>query len=353
MYTTPAGPETIMESLAPDERSLAEAHAFLKSGAAWPGEPPPQCLETHASLVYLTRDRAWKLKKPVRLMHVDQVSLGARAQLCREELRLNRALSGDVYRGLTPLVRRADGSLALGGAGQIIDWLIESVRLPEKEMLDRRLVHGPDPKRAEIKTLCDTLVGFYLRQPQMADAGTIFNSRLLQDVETAIKHLHEMTSETKVPAPEHAFDFTIAAVKTCQKEIAERGFRGLFVEGHGDLRAEHVCLTKPPVVFDRLEIDHGIRTLDPFYEMNALGLECGLLGSSWIRAVLLAGLSGAMAPPSRTLLTAYGVIALLTRARFAADHFRDDDVAKPEKWRERTKQNVAAAAQLLTKAGET
>jgi aminoglycoside phosphotransferase family enzyme len=186
----------------------------------------------------------------------------------------------------------------------------------------------------------------------MADAGTIFNSRLLEDVETARKHLHEMASETKVPAPEHAFAFAGAALKICRKEIVERGCRGLVVEGHGDLRAEHVCLTKPPIVLYRLEIDHGIRTLDPFYEINALGLECGLLGSAWIRAVLVAGLSGAMAPPSRTLLTAYGVIALLTRARFAADHFRDDDLAKPEKWRWRTKQNVAAAAQLLTKSEE-
>ena len=352
MYVSPAGTQTIKGDLTPDERSLAEIHTFLKSGAAWPDEPPPQCLETHASLVYLTRDRAWKLKKPVRLMHVDQVSLAARAQLCREELRLNRALSGDVYRGLTPLVRRADGSLALGGAGQIVDWLIESVRLPEKEMLDRRLICGPAPNRAEIKSLCDTLVSFYRRQPHMADAGTIFGSRLLRDLETATTHLREMASETHVPAPKHAFDFALAALETCQKEIVERGRRGLVVEGHGDLRAEHVCMTKPPVVFDRLEINHGIRILDPFYEVNALGLECGLLGSAWIRAGLLMGLSGSIAPPSQTLLTAYGVVALLTRARFAADHFRDGDVAKPEKWRRRTKQRVAAAIQLIAKAGE-
>ena len=165
MYMSPARTETIMGDLALDEMSLAEKHAFLMSGAAWPDEPPPQCRKTHASLVYLTRDRAWKLKKPVRLMHVNQVSLAARARLCREELRLNRALSGDVYRGLTPLVLRADGSLALGGAEQVVDWLIESVRLPETEMLNRRLICGPAPKSAEIKALCDTLVGFYRRQP--------------------------------------------------------------------------------------------------------------------------------------------------------------------------------------------
>lgn len=186
----------------------------------------------------------------------------------------------------------------------------------------------------------------------MADAGAIFNFRLLKDVETARKHLHEMATETKVPAPHYAFNFAVAALKKSQKETVERGRRGFVVEGHGDLRAEHACLTKPTVVIGRLDTNHRIRALDPFYEMNALGLECGLLGSAWIRAVLLVGLSGSIAPPSQTLLTAYGVIALLTRARRAADHFRRDDVAKPEKWRRRTKQSVAAATQLIAKVGK-
>ena len=132
----------------------------------------------------------------------------------------------------------------------------------------------------------------------------------------------------------------------------ERGRQGLVVEGHGDLRAEHVCLTKPPVVFDRLEIDHGIRTLDPFYEINALGLECTLLGAAWIRAALLAKLSQAIAPPSPDLLSVYGLVALLTRARIAADHFRDSELANPEKWRARTKQTVSAAEHLVRKPRE-
>lgn len=352
MHMSSARTEPIKDALASGEGSLAELHAFLRSGAPWPDEPPPKCIETHASLVYLTSDRAWKLKKPVRLMHVDQVSFEARARLCREEFRLNRALSGDVYRSLTPLVRRADGSLALGGVGRVVDWLIESLRLPEQEMLDRRLVCGPAPECTEIEAVCDLLVGFYRRQPQLPDPGAVFYPRLLQDVETAATHLREMASATGVPAPEQTVDFAVAALKTCREEIVERARLGLVVEGHGDLRCEHVCLTRPPVVFDRLEIDHGMRVLDPFYEINALGLECALQGAGWIRAVMLVKMSYAIAPPSLALLTAYGGVALLTRARLAANHFRDIEVATPAKWRAKTKQTVAAAAQLFAKVGE-
>lgn len=346
-----AATEPERDQIAPCERQLAEVHAFLKSGAPWPNEDPPTCIETHASLIYLTQDRAWKLKKPVRLIHVDQVSQDAREQLCREELRLNRGLSGNIYRSLTPLVRHPDGQLALGGTGQIIDWLIETVRLPEKEMLDRRLVEGPLPTCEEIEALCDTLVKFYQRQPKTPDAGSIFDARLLKEVEVAATHLREMAAATGVRAPDQTIDFAVTTLESCRSEIVGRGPQGLVVEGHGDLRAEHVCLTKPPVIFDRLETSQETRTADPFFEVNALGLECGLLGGGWIRAVLLVRMSRVMVPPSRELLGVYGVIAMLTRARLAADHFRDRKVTDPAKWRMRTKQSVEAAAQLIAKAG--
>ena len=344
------GSEATREKDTVREASLSEVRAFLESGAAWPGEAAPECIETHASLVFLTRDRAWKLKKPVRLMHVDQVSRKARTWLSQEEVRLNRELSGDTYRGLTPIVRRPDGTLALGGDGYVVDLLIESVRLPATEMLDHRLTVGPTPELSEIEALCDTLVQFYRRQPKPSDAGDVFYRRLLRDHGIAATNLREMASATQVPAPEPTLSFAIRTLSACHNEIIERGRQGYVVEGHGDLRAEHVCLTEPPVVFDRLEIDHNIRVLDPFYELNALGLECAMLGASWIRAALLARLSQTMAPPSRNLLSAYGVMAFLTRARIAADHFRDIEIADPEKWRTRTRQSLAAAAHLVAQA---
>ena len=351
MGLSPTRSETVRRKMLSREDIFSEVQAFLKSGTPWPGEPPPECIESHASLVYLTRDTAWKLKKPVRLVHVDQVSLEARARLCHEELRLNRELAGKVYRGLTPIFRQPDGSLALGGRGCIVDWLIEIDRLPAREMLDRRIAFGPEPQLAEIEAFCDVLVKFYRHQPTPPEAGGVFHRRLMQDSQIAATHLSEMTCHTHVPAPEQALNFVKTVLYARRKEIIERGRQGFVVEAHGDLRAEHVCLSKPPVVFDRLEINHGIRLLDPFYEINGLGLECASMGAGWIRAVLLAKLSEAIAPPSRDLLSAYGAVAFLTRARIAADHFRDAEVATPEKWCARTKQCLSTAEQLVAQAG--
>lgn len=326
--------------------TFAIMRAFLESGAPWPDEPRPECIDTHASLVCLTRDRAWKLKKPVHLIHVDQRTLEIRERLCREEVRLNREMSGDVYRGLRPLVQRPDGCLALGGPGRVVDWLIESVRLPATEMLDHRLAFGPVPGAAEIERLCDVLVGFYRARAPAPDGGDTFYRRLRRDSWIAREHLREMAPSVDLKLSLDILESADDMVRRCHDEIIERGRRGLIFEGHGDLRAEHVCLTEVPVLFDRLEIDHGLRTVDPFFEVNALGLECGLLRARWIRPRLLDRLGAAFVPPSRQLLTAYGVVASLTRARLAVDHFRDSVVPTPDKYRSRTLEYLDVATAL-------
>ncbi|MDG4648444.1 hypothetical protein P6F26_08300 [Roseibacterium sp. SDUM158017] len=327
--------------------TLAEKRAFLESGAAWPGEPRPDCVETHASLVFLTRDRAWKLRKPVRLVHVDQRRLQARERLCRAELRVNSEMPGHVYRGMTPLVQRDGGGLAVGGQGRVVDWLVETVRLPAGDMLDRRLLRGPPPSGEEIGRACDLLVRFYRERPPEADGARIFHDRLRGDIRIARRHLRDMAPAIGMDAPARVLDAAERAIRLCRDEILERGETGLIVEGHGDLRAEHVCLGDPPVVFDRLEIDHGLRVMNPFHEVNALGLECALLGAGWIRERLLAALSQQVARPSPRLLTAYGAVSCLTRARIAADHFRDAVVPTPLKWRKTTRDHVVMATRLL------
>ena len=335
----------------PVEVSLKDKLAFLKHGLPCPSEEPPECIETHASYVFLTRERAWKLKKPVRLLHIDQRTLPARAHLCHEEVRLNRELAGPVYRGVVPLVERPNGGLALGGEGQVVDWLVEMVRLPAASILDQRLKAGPVPTLSEIVSLSDLLVSFYQRQPRTSDAGQRYYHRLLRDSRTNAAHLRELQHHLGSPLRADLLDFTVPALESCRSEIIARAGQGLLSECHGDLRAEHVCLADPPVVFDRVEFDHDVRLADPFLEFNGLGIECAFAGAAWIRAVMLFRLSQTVPPPSRTLLTTYGVVTCLTRARLAIDHLRDAEIRTPAKWPARARLYQDAAAALIASLG--
>lgn len=124
-----------MESLArrSDAPSVDDKVAFLSR--AFPGEGEVQTLQTHMSWVFLTGERAYKLKKPVRFPYLDFSTLDRRTQACREELRLNRRLAPEVYLGMAPLMLRPEGfrlgDLAPDGpaAGalnsvDVVDWLV-------------------------------------------------------------------------------------------------------------------------------------------------------------------------------------------------------------------------------------
>src|SRR5512140_3006461 len=100
----------------PAALEAAERVAFLSDPRNHDdGTTSVQVVETHLSWVFLTREHAWKLKKPVRFDHLDLREPAARAAHCRMEIRLNRRLADDVYLGAVPLVRGAQGKLRLGG----------------------------------------------------------------------------------------------------------------------------------------------------------------------------------------------------------------------------------------------
>ena len=87
------------------------------------------------SWVFLTDDRVYKLKKPVRYPFLDFGTLARRRFFCEEELRLNRRLAADTYYAVIPLRCTQAGHLALSGRGRAVDWLVEMKRLPEADWM--------------------------------------------------------------------------------------------------------------------------------------------------------------------------------------------------------------------------
>ncbi|WP_425061829.1 hypothetical protein [Roseovarius confluentis] len=327
---------------------INDLSAFLQDPANWPTGTVPEFIETHASLVFMGGDTVLKLKKSIRIGALDLRSVASRHHSCEEEFRLNQELAGDMYRRTRPITRHVDGKLALDGRGTIVDWLLEMRRLPAAQMLDYRLLHGPAPSRKEIHRVCDVMAAFYLRSSPSSEFGTEYMARWQREASINACHLADQKSvigEAYDPAlPEMA----ISALENCRAEIMKRGALGLIVEGHGDLRPEHVNLGDPPIVFDRLEFDRGLRLADPYEELNYLGLGCSLLGTHWIRNALLHWLADSgLDRPSPALMNAYSLNRLLTRARLAIDHLLDRHIRTPEKWPRQARQCLSAARRFV------
>ena len=134
------------------------------------GSLPVEVRETHISWVFLVGDRAYKLKKPVRLPFVDYGTLKRRHDMCLEEVRLNRRLAPRVYLGVKAVIAVPGGvALAAVHHPDAIDYVVEMCRFDEARTLAARVSHGGVPYPALV-AVGRKLADFHARAPQR-DAG--------------------------------------------------------------------------------------------------------------------------------------------------------------------------------------
>jgi aminoglycoside phosphotransferase family enzyme len=108
---------------------------FLAASATHDGAPVER-VDTHASIVFLAGTRAWKLKRAVKYDYLDFSTAARRKVMCEAEVRVNRRTAPSLYRGVVAVVRRPDGSHALGGTGEAVDWVVEMNRFDQDGLFD-------------------------------------------------------------------------------------------------------------------------------------------------------------------------------------------------------------------------
>src|SRR5712691_3425558 len=99
-------------------------------------------IDTHAASVFLGGGRALKVKRALRFPFLDYSTLEKRKAACEAELEVNRAFAPEIYRRLAAITRKADGRLALDGAGEPVEWAVEMRRFDEEATLDRLAEQG-------------------------------------------------------------------------------------------------------------------------------------------------------------------------------------------------------------------
>lgn len=314
--------------------SLAQKVAFLRSLGAPYG--PVAVRETHMSWVFIGPQQVLKLKKPVRYPFLDFSTLAAREHNCREEVRLNRRLAPEVYLGVRALLKSPGGTLTLGERDQdgevVVDWLVEMRRLPEAAMLDAKIADG-SVTAAEIEAVGDRLARFYEGADRPDLDPRVYIARLSRQlaIDRAIITARDLM-------PNHGRDARLVEsveelLERHAPTLRERIEAGVIVEGHGDLRPEHICLTDPPSIIDCLEFNRSLRLLDPYDEIAYLDLECRRLGVDWIGPLVskrIAARIGEQPPPG--LSAFYLAFRALLRARQMLVHLLEPEPREPEKW---------------------
>ncbi|MBR9971699.1 AAA family ATPase [Magnetospirillum sulfuroxidans] len=247
--------------------SQDEVLRFLADPATHDGTPPER-LETHISVIFLAGEKAWKLKKAVKLSFLDFSTLALRHAACLSELAVNRDAAPEIYLGVTPVTRAADGALRLGGDGEVVEWLVAMRRFGQTDLLSE-LLRRNQVDRALIQQVAAATWQAHQAAAHRPDKGGAAGLNWVIDTNaTALTaHAHILpTARTR-----SLTEASRAAVVRLTPLLESRRANGKVRWCHGDLHCGNICLYQGhPTLFDAIEFSEDIACIDVFYDLAFL-----------------------------------------------------------------------------------
>jgi len=337
------------------EATLEDKVAFLRRPEAYPDRPSSvEPIETHMSWVFLTDRFAYKLKKPVRYDFLDFSTTDARREDSRREVTLNRRLAPEVYLGVAPLIADASGGLHVDGAGgddgEAVDWLVHMRRLPADDFLDRAIRAGTIDRAAMRQAIRRLSILYRDTRPAKMSPET-YRARLRNFVEENHSAVAVAGSGVDVECAGRVAASLHRWIEEHDELLAARGREGRIVEGHGDLRPEHISLGPNPVIIDCLEFNREYRIVDPLDELSFLLMECDRLGAGELESDVLGVYRDVTGDEDDgSLIAFYKSHRALLRAKLAYWHTTDESVDRHDRWLERANNYLHRAEQCIRDA---
>ncbi len=255
---------------------------FLRDATHWP-EPVEKVehVETHISHLFLGRALALKMKKALKLPYLDFSTLERRRHYCRRELEVNARFSPQLYLGLSRVMRTAGGALALEleadaaadaadapGDGCTLEWLVRMRRFADDAILANLFRHTPPDARMSA-ALAAMACAAHKAAPVQRKAP--FTDTLL--------HVHAQVSDALLPRQGALCSNALPEVlhtlrkrlQQAMPRLEERAKAGYVRRCHGDMHLDNIVLWQgAPVLFDAIEFDEALATIDVLYDLAFL-----------------------------------------------------------------------------------
>ncbi len=224
--------------------------------------------DTHSAVVFLAGDRAYKLKRAVRYSYLDFSTQTKRRAACEAEVKLNRRTAPDIYLGVLAVTREPDGTLALGGTGPPVDWVVEMVRFDE-EMLFDRLATRHALAVELMPQLARVIAGFHASAEWRFDHGG--RAGIARVIDGNTRGLAEHGAKVLDPnARAHLSTMAHAALDQQSALLEARRDSGYVRRCHGDLHLRNIVLLGAPTLFDAIEFNDEIACVDVLYDLAFL-----------------------------------------------------------------------------------
>jgi aminoglycoside phosphotransferase family enzyme/predicted kinase len=306
-------------------------------------------IDTHTAAVFLAGLDVYKVKRAVRFPFLDLSTLEKRRSACEAEVAVNRSYAPELYFGAVPITREG-GRLRIGGSGEAIEWAVHMRRFDETRTLDHVAERGElGPELAA--RLAELILATY-REAEVRD-GAVATEALKGVVEETLSSLagSELFPLRKIAGLASAMKTAFGRVRPL---LLARGERHKVRRCHGDLHLRNIVLLDgAPTLFDAIEFDEAIATIDILYDFafllmdlweRGLCLQASLLLNRylWGSPDLFGELEG--------LATLPLFLSLRAAVRAKVEALRYLDVSGSEQVRQEARRYQAAAHAFLAKA---
>ena len=257
------------------ESDQAAVLDFMASPEAYASvERPVGRIETHASVVFLAGSRAYKIKRAVKYPFLDFSTLEKRRRALLNELALNRRTAPHIYLEVIPITRGDKRRFRLRGKGEPEEWALVMRRFDQAKLYDRMAEEGRLPFAA-MPQLAQVIAGFHRSA-----------NRFLAP-ETSVAALRAVLDDNEATVSRQKHAFPVEVLETVNRGsrdalaglaflLQARASGGYVRHCHGDLHLRNIVeIDGAPVLFDAIEFDDALATVDILYDLAFLLMDLG------------------------------------------------------------------------------
>jgi aminoglycoside phosphotransferase family enzyme/predicted kinase len=242
--------------------------AFL-SDPATHGGAPVERIDTHASIVFLAGQSAFKMKRAVTYDYLDFSTRDRRRAMCEAELAINARTAPKLYRRVRAVTRTGAGMMTFDGEGEPVEWVLEMARFDQAGLFDRLAAAGSLALDL-MRPLAAAIASFHQaadRRP--SNGGRAAMRHVIEGNDAGFRqHGAGVFDEA---GRRRLLDESLQALDRVGELLDRRRAAGLVRQCHGDLHLRNIVLLDgAPTLFDAIEFNDELSCIDVFYDLAFL-----------------------------------------------------------------------------------
>lgn len=231
---------------------------------------PARRIDTHGAVVFLGRERAYKLKRAVKFPYMDFSTVERRGAMCRAEIDINRRFAPEIYLGVAAVRRGRDHALVLGKVGEPaerpVDWLVVMRRFDDDALFDKLAARAALTPQL-MAALGARIAHFHNGLPAIA-SGFCRPEDYRHSVDADVRQMIEKGDSLDPGVSAALAEAMPRSLEPFVDLVARRLVAGAVRRGHGDLHLRNIVLIDGrPVPFDAIEFSDRIANTDVLYDL--------------------------------------------------------------------------------------